>query len=97
MKVEWLNFRLTFQSETLEEHAALRAVWVAFGSQVDDSASREVVDLKCKFCGVSESGPWNVVSQGWVDCGSSFICPKCEEKERIAILQGEPEENWHSV
>jgi hypothetical protein len=36
MKVEWLNFRLTFQAETPEEHQALEAVWVAFGSQVDN-------------------------------------------------------------
>jgi len=52
VKVEWLNFRLTFQAETLEEHEALKAVWVAFGSQVDGRAgvddyisdSRELVD-----------------------------------------------------
>ena len=36
MRVEWLNFRLTFQAETPEEHEALKAVWVAFGSQMDD-------------------------------------------------------------
>jgi hypothetical protein len=36
MMVEWLNFRLTFQAETAEEHNALEAVWMAFGSQVDN-------------------------------------------------------------
>jgi hypothetical protein len=36
MKVEWLNFRLTFQAETPEEDEALKAVWVAFGSQIDE-------------------------------------------------------------
>ncbi len=36
MKVEWLNCRLTFQADTPEEHEALKAVWVAFGSQIDN-------------------------------------------------------------
>lgn len=35
MKVKWLNCRLTFQGETTEEREALKAVWAAFGSQVD--------------------------------------------------------------
>ena len=38
MKVEWSNLRLTFQSETPEEHNALKAVWVAFGSQMGSEA-----------------------------------------------------------
>ncbi len=36
MRVEWLNCRLTFQPETEAEETALSAVWVAFGSQIDD-------------------------------------------------------------
>lgn len=36
MKVEWRNFRLTFQAETPQEDEALMAVWRAFGSQIDD-------------------------------------------------------------
>lgn len=36
MQVIWRNFRLTFEAATPEEHAALEAVWVAFGSQVDE-------------------------------------------------------------
>jgi hypothetical protein len=36
MKVLWLNFRLTFQAETPSEQDTLNAVWVAFGSQLDD-------------------------------------------------------------
>lgn len=45
MKVEWLNFRLTFQSETPEEHEALKAVWVAFGSQVDKRIGADDYEL----------------------------------------------------
>jgi hypothetical protein len=52
MKVEWLNFKLTFQAETPAEHESLMAVWAAFGSQIDDRpgvddyelASRELPD-----------------------------------------------------
>lgn len=36
MQVIWRNFRLTFEATTPEEHETLMAVWVAFGSQVDD-------------------------------------------------------------
>ncbi len=36
MKVKWLNCRLTFQGETPQEDEALKAVWAAFGSQVDE-------------------------------------------------------------
>ena len=36
MKVEWLNFRLTFEAETPTEDEALKAVWIAFGSQIDN-------------------------------------------------------------
>jgi len=36
MRVEWLNFRLTFEAQTPAEDEALRAVWIAFGSQMDE-------------------------------------------------------------
>jgi len=39
MKVEWRNFRLTFQAETPAEHEALKAVWAAFGCQIDNRSS----------------------------------------------------------
>jgi hypothetical protein len=39
MKVEWLNCRLTFRGDTPAEHEALNAVWVIFGSQVDERPS----------------------------------------------------------
>jgi hypothetical protein len=45
MKVEWLNFRLTFQAETPAEEEALNAVWVAFGSQVDSRPGFDDEDL----------------------------------------------------
>ena len=39
MQVIWLNCRLTFRAETPNEHEALKAVWLAFGSQVDSRSS----------------------------------------------------------
>jgi hypothetical protein len=38
MRVIWRNSRLTFQGETAAEHEALKAVWTAFGSQIDERA-----------------------------------------------------------
>lgn len=45
MKVEWLNFRLIFQAETPQEHEALKAVWIAFGSQVDEQPGVDDYEL----------------------------------------------------
>jgi hypothetical protein len=47
MQVIWLNCRLTFRGESSEEHEALKAIWVAFGSQVEaDHSSTEQDDFE---------------------------------------------------
>jgi hypothetical protein len=48
MKVEWRNFRLTFEAETPTEDEALKAVWVAFGSQVDNRPGVDDYELESR-------------------------------------------------
>ena len=55
MRVEWLSFRLTFQAETPQGHEALKAVWAAFGSQVDNRPGVDYEDTLESRRNVAES------------------------------------------